>query len=230
MEIVVTHLTRMSAPRMCVAGLEQESGANVRPIPRFGRLEASDLRSRGGAFGLACPVDLGGVVPRPAPPESEDMVFELDDADGSESLSEDEFWTLLQRSSESSLAEIFGSRLIHDGQTASMEQGGGPRSLGHLAPRGRTTLDLSFGKPKLHLTDTDLGALRLPVTDLRLFNPDTGDLQEELADQLADRIGHCEAVLAVGLSRPWDRHDGEPPRHWLQVNNVHLEDNPLWLT
>jgi len=228
-QIVITHLTRMSAPRVCVAGLEQDTDANVRPIPRYGQLEASDLRSRGGAFGLASPVELGEVVPRPSPPESEDVGFHLDHAEGSDPLSEDEFWALLQGSSESSLTEIFGAGLIRDGQTASLALGGGPRSLGHLRPRGELTLEHWFGKAKLHLTDADLGELRLPVTDLRLFNPETGELQEHLVGQLADRIVRYEAVLAVGLSRPWAPEDSQPPRHWLQVNNIHLDDNPLWL-
>ena len=61
-----------------------------------------------------------------------------------------------------------------------MEAGGGPRSLGHLRPRGEIALDVSYGKAKLHLSDVDLGALRLPITDLRLFNPETGDLHEDL--------------------------------------------------
>src|SRR5256885_590814 len=100
MELVVTHLTRMSAPRICVAGIEQDAGSNVRPIPRYGRLEASDLRSRGGAFGLASPVDLGEAVPRPSSPESEDVIFELDQAEASDPLSEDEFWALLQEVSQ----------------------------------------------------------------------------------------------------------------------------------
>jgi hypothetical protein len=228
-EIVVTHLTRMAPPRMCVAGLEPATRIHARPIPRYGRLEASDLRSRGGVFGLACSVDLGAVVLRPLPPESEDVLFSLGHAGLSDHLSGDEFWTLIEGSSEGSLSEIFGPGLVRDGHTASMEEAGGARSLGHLRPRGQINLELSYGKAKLHLTDPDLGALRLPVTDLRLFNPDTGELQEQLVGELAGRIAQCEAVLAVGLSRPWDRDDGELPRHWLQVNNVHLDDNPLWL-
>jgi hypothetical protein len=228
-EIVVTYLTRMAPPRMCVAGLEPDTGVHARPVPRYGRLEASDLRSRGGVFGLASSVDLGAVVPRPSPPESEDVLFSLRAAGASDPLSGEEFWALLERSSEASLGEIFGPGLVRDGHTASMEEAGGPRSLGHLRPRGQIKLELSFGKAKLHLADPDLGALRLPVTDLRLFDPDTGELQEQLVGELAGRIERCETVLAVGLSRPWAPDDGELPRHWLQVNNVHLDGNPLWL-
>ena len=35
-----------------------------------------------------------------------------------------------------------------------------------------------------------------------------------------------ECVLSVGLRQLYQRM--EPPRHWLQVNGVHLADDPLW--
>jgi hypothetical protein len=35
-------------------------------------------------------------------------------------------------------------------------------------------------------------------------------------------------ILSVGLTRPWRKQEDTAERHWLQVNNVHLQDNPLW--
>ena len=35
-------------------------------------------------------------------------------------------------------------------------------------------------------------------------------------------------MLGVGLTRPFAPTAGEPPLHWLQVNNLHLEDDPAW--
>lgn len=36
------------------------------------------------------------------------------------------------------------------------------------------------------------------------------------------------ALLSVGLTRPFSARPDEPPLHWLQVNNIHLEDDPAW--
>jgi hypothetical protein len=37
-----------------------------------------------------------------------------------------------------------------------------------------------------------------------------------------------EAILSVGLTRPWQKWGDTAERHWLQVNNIHLKDDPLW--
>jgi hypothetical protein len=47
--------------------------------------------------------------------------------------------------------------------------------------------------------------------------------------QIAARIAKGAGVIvAVGLSRPWQKLDDTVERHWLQVNNIHLEDDPAW--
>jgi hypothetical protein len=35
------------------------------------------------------------------------------------------------------------------------------------------------------------------------------------------------AILSVGLTRPFKRDKSDSWRHWLQVNNIHLADDPL---
>jgi hypothetical protein len=37
-----------------------------------------------------------------------------------------------------------------------------------------------------------------------------------------------EVILSVGLTRPWRKQGDTAERHWLQVNNIHLRDAPLW--
>jgi hypothetical protein len=34
-------------------------------------------------------------------------------------------------------------------------------------------------------------------------------------------------ILSVGLTRPFRRDGNDSARHWLQVNNIHLGDDPL---
>jgi hypothetical protein len=227
-EVVITHLTRMRAPHICVAGIDTETMADVRPLPRYGRLAASDLRFRSGCFELGSVVDLGEVVARPSPPETEDVEFDRGNAVIVGQLSDDEFWARLEACAAVSLREIFGDELARDGRTASIASGRGTRSLGYLHSAGRASLNGdAFGRVRLLIDDPELGALRLPVNDLRLFDPVTGEARDRPAELLQDRVRRCEAILAVGLSRPWAREDDEP-RHWLQVNNIHLDDNPLW--
>jgi hypothetical protein len=84
------------------------------------------------------------------------------------------------------------------------------------------------GRPRLHVTDGALTA-DLPVTDLRLFEPDQFTLRPEAVDLVAERLRRgTEVLLSVGLTRPWQKPDDTVERHWLQVNNIHLADNPIW--
>jgi hypothetical protein len=67
------------------------------------------------------------------------------------------------------------------------------------------------------------------VTDLRLFADDhaTPDLA---AVHAANQALACSrgVILCVGLTRPYSPGPNQPERHWLQVNNLHFEDDPLW--
>jgi hypothetical protein len=47
--------------------------------------------------------------------------------------------------------------------------------------------------------------------------------------RVAERIvGGTGLLLSVGLTRPFSNSPSSPPVHWLQVNNIHLEDDPTW--
>ncbi len=77
------------------------------------------------------------------------------------------------------------------------------------------------------LRDPELGQLVLPVTDLRLYDIEAGAVDDRRVELLAERLRRRDVLLAVGLTRCWAR-DGDVPRHWLQVNNVHLDDDLFW--
>ena len=86
----------------------------------------------------------------------------------------------------------------------------------------------SYGKIRLRLTDGAYTAW-LSVTDLRLYKDDQVTPRPELVGQIAARIAKgARVIVAVGLSRPWQKLDDTAERHWLQVNNIHLEDDPAW--
>jgi len=52
-------------------------------------------------------------------------------------------------------------------------------------------------------------------------------IDDRRVEVLEDRLRRRDVLLCVGVGRPWAPED-EEPRHWLQVNNVHLDDNPVW--
>lgn len=46
---------------------------------------------------------------------------------------------------------------------------------------------------------------------------------------LQQRLAHAgRIVLAFGVGRPFKRSDDDQPRHWLQLNNLHLETIAGW--
>jgi hypothetical protein len=71
MRIVVNHVTRMSSPRICVAGIDPETIKHVRPTtPQTDPITRNLLREEGGPFGMGAVVDLGATVPEPTSPET----------------------------------------------------------------------------------------------------------------------------------------------------------------
>ena len=67
------------------------------------------------------------------------------------------------------------------------------------------------------------------MNDLRLYEPDEETPREEAVRALSERLKRgVRVILAVGVTRPW----GSQHRHWLQVNGIHLAENPtgVWPT
>lgn len=226
MEIVVNHITRMRERRVCVAGLDRD-GRHIRPVLDHERLRRELTGDYGGPFRLGAVVDLGEIRPRPAPPEVEDNVFDPTSTRMIRMAEPTRFWRFVEELSSCSLSEIFGHTLERDGRTASMPVGTGIASLGVYRPRGRVRIDRAFGKLRVRITDHALGQLSLPLTDLRLYDLEADAVDDRRVELLEDRLRRADVLLSVGVGRPWAREGGDP-RHWLQVNNVHLDDNPLW--
>jgi hypothetical protein len=69
----------------------------------------------------------------------------------------------------------------------------------------------------------------LSVTDLRLYEKDHKTPRRKLVADVQERIeAGVESILSLGLTRPWRKQGDTTERHWLQVNNIHLKDDPLW--
>ncbi len=237
MKIVVTHLTRMQRGTVCAAGLDIETGQHVRPVPPMGALQSRMTSPRGGPFDMATVVDLGLTRPIPSPPEVEDHEITWWHARAVQHVDPGLFWETLSFVARPSLRELFGPALRtvgrSGGRRAVTDAGAGQASLGVLVPGRRPRLLLDT-KPdgrqvvRIEIADDRL-AFSLSVTDLRLYADDGGRPAVGRVQEIASRLARgVPALLSVGLTRPFSARQDEPPVHWLQVNNIHLSDDPCW--
>jgi hypothetical protein len=228
--IVVTHLTRMKPGTICVAGRDRATGRDVRPIIPFDHLSTDLLVRNGGPFDISRQLDLGQVRHKPDPPHVEDHVFEPARVRQMEKLTGREFWGLLQSRAQTSLRAIFGADLKQIGRArCGIEVGCGTLSLGYLIPREPPQLRFDEkGRLRADVADGEFTA-DASVTDIRLYQDDhqTPDRQkvEKLNALLSDSSG---IVLSMGLTRPYAPDFSQMPISYLQLNNLHLREFPLW--
>lgn len=234
MRIVVNHLTRMRQGCFCVAGLDLDSGAHVRPIVPDQQLQTTLLARHGGPFDMGVIIDLGPVTPTPQPPEVEDHAFDRTRAKALGTEEPRRFWERLRQVARPKLRDLFGNDLIQRGSmSCAIDMGKGGASLGCLVPTGSPVLYTRArpGKPdeiRMGLSDGSF-RLDLGVTDIRLYGADHVTPDTEVVRRIAKRLeGGTDVVLSVGVTRAYGGSRGYDPVHWLQLNNVHLGDDPLW--
>ena len=234
MQILVTHLTRMKSPYICVAGIDKR-WRHRRPVladseEGHRQLERNLLRSKGGHFGLGEVVDLGSIKARPAPPEMEDVVFEPSGMTAVKTLDPEDFLRNLHRVAGNSLRTIFGLELEQLSRTAAaVPEGRGSSSLGVLMlSEASLQVKTEYEKQALRFDfeDPDLGELSLKVTDLRLWESDHETPATDAVDRIKNRLDGC--FIAVGLGRAYDAAAYPGPKHYLQVNNIFPRGDPLW--
>jgi hypothetical protein len=227
-KIVINHLTRMQPGYICVAGIDTDTRQHVRPVLAGRRLGRNLLLPSGGLFDIGSVVDLGAVRHIGAPPEVEDYVFDPGTARYRRVMNRDEFWTILRRCAQKKLTDIFGDDLTPRGPGCTVDVGSGTASLGCLVPSAPPTIYIDgFDKVRASVAD---GActVDLSVTDLRLFEGDQKTPRANAVDRTGRRIrAGVGVILSVGLARAWQKPGDAERRHWLQVNNIHLEDDPV---
>jgi hypothetical protein len=227
--IVVNHLTRMKAPRICAAGLDRAGGRHIRPTTHPDPLTRSVLASEGGPFALGTLVELGDTTPCPNPPETEDHRFSPTQAQVLGQLSPDRYLELLREHARDGLHALFGQQLERRGRSYAVEAGLGTASLGILRTRGKAKKVYinAFGSLRLELTGSDPPA-SLPVNDLRLFEPDHETVSAKAVADLNARMSRTnDILLMVGLTRPYLASGDDRKRHWLQINGICMADRPL---
>jgi len=232
MIVTITHLTRMRPPYICVAGLHERNA--VRPVIA-GQLHRRFLRSNGGPFAIGAVVDLGPVKHVGNAPEHEDHSFNPARARHVRMADAKAFWQELKAVARPSVESIFGEDLFKRGRwSCAVDRGRGLASLGCLQVYGGIEIFVRGLDPqpmrsglRLIFRDPILGKLDLGITDLRFFQEDFITVKEEIVEKVQARIRTgVGLLLSVGLTRATVPPD--KPLHWLQVNNIHLADEPLW--
>ena len=215
----------MTSPRICIAGIEVDSKEHLRPVTAPDDLiTRSLLVEEGGPLQLGVGLELGPTTPTPTRPETEDHYSETRNFEALGVLTDREYLDLLDQVDDGDLASAFGPGLVRDGNTYAMELGGGDHSLACLRAGDDDRLSIEFGKLYLRASE---GA-RIKVTDARLFKSDQKTVRTEAVHNVNARLDDgVGARLMFGLSRPWRKPDDDQERHWLQLNGICLEDDPL---
>lgn len=229
MKIVVNHLTRMQPGYICVAGLDFQTNAHVRPVLAGSRLTIDLLKRKGGPFDIAVVVDLGDAQPRGTPPEIEDHVFDPAQLTVVNELTAERFWKVLKSVSHKNLKDIFGKNLQPQRKGCAVDEGTGSASLGCLSPATPPEVYMNgWGKLRTKITDGTF-EVDLSVTDLRLYLHDQQTPRTKVVADVQRRIKKgVGVIISVGLARAFLAKGDTARRHWLQVNNIHLEDDPAW--
>jgi hypothetical protein len=234
MRIVVNHLTRMKRGYMCVAGVDIDTGYHVRPVSVGGRLSTNLLVRNNGPFDMGVVLDLGTPRSFQRRPEVEDHVVDPSKVRAIGTFRASRFWKLLTQISELKLLNIFGTDLVAIGSSScGVEVGKGRASLGCLIPKLYPDLYIRrrsdrADQVRMRLSDGDF-YLDCGVTDIRLYGDDYITPDERLVQRIAERLqSDVEIVLSMGLTRAYASKADFDPVHWLQVNNIHLQDDPTW--
>jgi hypothetical protein len=229
MRIIVNHLARVQPGYVFVAGLDIRTKAHIRPVQSYGRLSITTLLRNGGLFDVGSLVDLGAAQPVGNPPEIEDHLFDPQRVFRVRDTDPDEFWRLLSEVALPSLSGIFGADLVYRDGGYTIDVGGGQVALGCLSVPISPVLRVDrFNKIRVDFSDGD-NPVDLVLTDLRFYHKDQQTPRQEVVADVGARLAAgVRAILSVGLGRPWQKQGDSQPRHWVQVNNIHLEDAPVW--
>ena len=212
-----------------MAGVDVNTLKHVRPVLGHGRLTTDLLRRNGGPLDIAAVVDLGPTACAGRAPEVEDYYFDPARATWLFDDDPNDYWEVLNQVAQESLASIFGPDLEQWEGSCTLDTGEGYASLGCLAQEEQPWLYVDQRGTVRMVLECMTPSADLAVTDLRLYERDHKTPRMDLVTEVQGRIeAGVEVILSVGLTRAWRKRDDTVERHWLQVNNIHLEDDPLW--
>jgi hypothetical protein len=228
--VVMNHITRMSGPRICIAGIHPEASEHVRPTtPPDDLITRELLRTQGGPLAIGAEVELGDVEPDGSPPEVEDHRFRTAELKHLRDLEDAEFLELLDEMAAADLDAVFGTDLKRHGWKYAIDVGKGSASLAVIRSVSTPTLEIDrqYGE-KLQLRWEDPDPLTyLSVTDVRFYEDDHKTIREDTVDDVNERLTRgIGCFVMLGVARPWQSPRDTQERHWLQLNGLVLDDRP----
>jgi hypothetical protein len=216
----------MAPGYICVADIEPESGNQIRPVTPGRRLSRNLLREEGGPFGMGSVVDLGSTQHVGRAPEHEDHSFDPAHARRIRNLSPDDFWEFFEGSAQASLREIFGPELHQQQRSCVFEENTGDASLGHLGFETLRDLYINDWDKLRAIISDDVFTAHVSVTDFRFYSADYSSMDRAAVESMQARLSAgVPMFLSVGVGRPYWKQGN---RHFLQLNNLHPQDDPLW--
>lgn len=142
---------------ICVAGIEPETGRQIRPVLNRRPLTRDLLRKEGGVFEIGALVELGETRSVGHAPEVEDCEFSLGNLKYQYRLEPDAYWKILAKTSYKSLKAIFGNELEQRESSCTVNISSGGASLGHLAPDRIQLFGVNrYGKIRIEISDGQL--------------------------------------------------------------------------
>ena len=229
-QIVITDLTRMREPKVCIAGYTREATCRRPVVPFRGIPEwflSKDDRLIIRPFAV---VEFDFLRQVPEAPHTEDWeINRFHRRLITPQLSEDKKLRLLEKTASQSVAEIFGAEIRQD-LGYYLKSGEGSRSLGTIRPAEITDLiyapkdDGNKWDYRLVFKDQAAQTYRLAVTDLTYRHYlDYGRVQvkyplEELIPRLTRIFNQRNTFLRIGLARLWEEY---PDRCYLQITGIY---------
>jgi hypothetical protein len=219
LEAVITDVTRMQAPNVCVAAVHQGRTIrlhNPRPDDRW-------VASIGGLV----PGDVVSVdwqqARSPHPPHTEDGTWDRSTFVKGHRLTETELADLLSTNVFETVQDAFGAPWFRGtGGNAAFQPGKGPRSLASILARSVQAYP-HFEGIRVDFVDTQDAWTRVPLEDLivRQHQSQCPTCASHLSHLLANEFQGTNAVLRVGLAREF-RAGEHPSACWMQVNHIFL--------
>lgn len=217
-EILITDVTRMRRPNICVAGYA--GGRTYRldsPSPTEGTLASS---------GGLRPGDLVDVFwrarPDIKPPHVEDGEWRLSSLRRVRRISPESLTRFLEEHAAASVRHAFGEpKLTGKGGNPAFPSGQGDRSLASVLAHN-VRVRIQYNRPRVDFADASDSWKNLPFEDLMIHQHlDACVHCQSRTEQMLTGEFDCErAVLRVGLGRPF-ASDDHPAACWLQVNGIY---------
>jgi len=229
--IVITDVTRMRRPNVCIAGYTGYPSflECVRPVFLSGPIHENRLYYRGTAvIRPFAQVELEFLEKaHEIPPHTEDYM--IDSAvlpSGNALLSREERLTLLQTLDDECVEKIFGATLQRD-HGFYVKSGEGSRSLGTIRPKQVYNVfcgESPSGRPDYRIRFSNGQHLyRLKVTDLTFQYYVDRQKQVKPSEQVSEEVSAVlrsagSVFFRIGLARGWDKY---PDRCYLQITGIY---------